>query len=176
MFVFWVCIIFYALYHVANYAHPGDTNFGRSKLAKIYSMFGIVMYLTPIMFVPVDCEMGTRGESAKNAANWIWVALVFTQMTYIWLVCPVFFAFYETNDKDGFCRRFWDAIRLQMPLWITLLTLVLPSFFLANSVKIPANEAKMIDLEPNETIDGEEYYVDENSFVFHVHAVTVCIG
>lgn len=54
--------------------------------------------------------------------------------------------------------------------------LLVPTFFLANKVAIPEKECYLIDVTPNSEIDGEMYYVEENNFIFHAHAVTVIIG
>ena len=52
----------------------------------------------------------------------------------------------------------------------------MPTFYFANTVRIPANEAAIVGMEPNIEIDGELYYEAQNGFMFHVHAVTVIIG
>jgi len=153
-FVMLICIVFFALYHVANYAHPGDTQFGRSIAARIFCICGVILFLTPIAFVPVDCELKTRGWDASDANRFIWMTLYFPSICYIWIASPVLFAFYETNEKDRFCKRVWDALRIQLPLWLTLLILVVPTFFLLNEVHIPTGPATMLGLETNTEIDG----------------------
>ena len=42
-----------------------------------------------------------------------------------------------------------------MPLFITLVVLLVPTYFLASKVKIPKRLADQLDLEPLEDIDGE---------------------
>lgn len=107
-----VCIVVYALYFIANYAHSGDTKFGRSTLARVYCIIGIVIYLTLIVYVPVDITLTDKGQSAQDASRYVWEGLIFGNLLYIWGISPVMFAFYETSENDGACRRLWDAIRL----------------------------------------------------------------
>ena len=52
----------------------------------------------------------------------------------------------------------------------------MPTFYFANTVRIPAREAAIVGMEPNIEIDGELYFEAQNGFMFHVHAVTVIIG
>ena len=59
-----VSVAIYALYHVANYAHAKDTTFGRSKVARIFIIIGETIYLVAIVYVPVDVELKTRGDTA----------------------------------------------------------------------------------------------------------------
>jgi len=107
-----LCIIIYALYRVANYAHSRDSKFGRSTPARIFVISGEILYLLAICYVPVDVELKTRGQSAMDVSDWVWTVIIFIQMIYIWLVCPLLFAFYETDDKNSCCKRLWDAFRL----------------------------------------------------------------
>ena len=74
---------------------------------------------------------------------------------------------YDTDEKKSYCRRLWDAIRIQLPLFITILLLILPTFFLANEIRVPAKESAYINETPNEEINGEMYYVTSNSIVHH---------
>lgn len=75
-------------------------------------------------------------------------------MIYIWLVCPLLFAFYETDEANSCCKRLWDAFRFQLPLLITLIVLILPTFYLLNQSKVPGATALRVGLVPNEEIDG----------------------
>ena len=137
-------MVLYALYTVANYAHSRDTKFGQSTVARIFVIAGIIIYLSSILLVPIDAELKTRGELALKVDRYIWIAVVFSQLSFIWVIYPLLFALYETDDTDKWLRRLWDALRLQLPLWITLLVLCVPTFWLANEVKIPADVASFV--------------------------------
>lgn len=139
-----MCVVLYALYTVANYAHSRDTKFGQSTVARIFVIAGIIIYLSSILLVPIDAELKTRGELALKVDRYIWIAVVFSQLSFIWVIYPLLFALYETDDTDKWLRRLWDALRLQLPLWITLLVLCVPTFWLANEVKIPADVASFV--------------------------------
>ena len=49
-----ICIVIYALYHIANYAHSRDTKFGRSLAARIFVLLSEIIYLLVICYVPID--------------------------------------------------------------------------------------------------------------------------
>ena len=72
-----LCIVIYALYHVANYAHSKDSKFGRSSAARIFIISGEILYLLAICYVPIDVELKTRGDEAIKVSEWVWVVLVF---------------------------------------------------------------------------------------------------
>ena len=59
-----ICIVIYALYHIANYAHSRDTKFGRSLAARIFVLLSEIIYLLVICYVPIDVELKTRGDTA----------------------------------------------------------------------------------------------------------------
>ena len=75
-----VCVIIYALYHVANYAHSSDTAFGKSVAARIFIISGEILCLISIVFSPVDVAMKTRGETALRVSRWFWIIIVFVQI------------------------------------------------------------------------------------------------
>ena len=107
-----LCVFVYALFHVANYAHGGDTAFGKSTAARIFIISGEILCLISVVFIPVDVAMKTRGETALEVSRWFWIVLVFVQMTYIWVISPILFAFYESDEKDKPCKRLYTAVRL----------------------------------------------------------------
>ena len=150
-----------------NYAYPEDTYFGRSTFARIFIVSGEILYLTEIMYIPIDVELNTRGDAAYETTRWIWIVFIIIQMSYIWTASPILFAFYDTDEKKSYCRRLWDAIRIQLPLFITIALLILPTYFLANEIRVPANLSAYINETPNEEINGEMYYVTTNSIVHH---------
>ena len=139
--IIFICIVVYALYHVANYAHSRDTTFGQSTVARITVIIGVIFSFVSCTYVPIDVELKTRGDSASTVSRWFWIAIVFSQLFYIWAVCPMLFAFYETDEKDSFCKRLKEAFRLQLPLFITLVVLLVPTYFFASKVVIPNDVA-----------------------------------
>ena len=105
-----IMIVAYALYHVANNAHAHDTDFGRSKMARVIVFVGVITFLISLPVVPIDVELEHRLN--LDSFRWVWMCILCWQLTFIWIVCPLSFAFYGTNDKDTCCRRLWDAFRL----------------------------------------------------------------
>ena len=67
-FVILICIVIYAIYHVANNAHGKDSKFGKSKAARIFVITGEILYLLAIWYVPIDVELKTRGETAEKVS------------------------------------------------------------------------------------------------------------
>jgi len=63
-FILLICIVIYAVYHVANYAHARDTKFGQSFLAKTIVVTAIILYLVNICVVPIDIELSGKSDTA----------------------------------------------------------------------------------------------------------------
>ena len=124
----------------------------------------------------MDVELVTRGDTALEVSRWFWLIFTFIQVVYIWITSPILFAYYDTDERRSNFKRLWDAIRIQLPLLITITILILPTFYLINEVRIPADKADLIDEVPNEEIDGEMYFVDKESIAQHTLAVTTILG
>ena len=172
--IFVVCIFFFSLYHVANNAHSKDTYFGQSKAAFILVFIGNVSFLIALPLVNITVYLKPNGD--EEWLGWVWVIVIWWQLVYIWLICPLLFAFYGTDDKDSCGRRLWDAFRLQLPLLISIIVFLVPTYFWCNRIRIPEHEAALIGVEPNTEVDGELFYEEYNNFMFHANAVTVIIG
>ena len=71
-FISLICVIVWAIYYYVNNAHSKDTIIGKSTAARIFIIFGEIIYLLLIIYVPVDVELKTRGEDAQNVTRWIW--------------------------------------------------------------------------------------------------------
>lgn len=78
--------------------------------------------------------------------------------------------------RDSTCQRIWQAIRLQLPLFLFLLIATIPTFFLLNEVKVSETDSASTDIVPNTTIGGEPYYVATLDFPRHLYVVTVWFG
>ena len=97
-------------------------------------------------------------------------------MFYLWLVVPIMLAFYETEASQTFCSRIWQAFRVQLPLFIFLLLMTIPTYFFLNETVIPADQLDYTNLEVNDQKDGEEYFIDDMNFPIHLYVVTTWIG
>ena len=69
-----LCIVAYALYHVANNAHAHDTDFGRSKVARVIVFVGVITFLISLPVVPIDVEMDFRLH--EELAKWVWKCII----------------------------------------------------------------------------------------------------
>ena len=95
-----------------NNAHAKDTLIGKSRGARIFVIFGEIIYLLLIIYAPVDVELKTRGVTAQNVTSYVWDILYGIQMILIWSLYPILFSFYDTDENRSFCKRILDAIRL----------------------------------------------------------------
>ena len=105
-----ICIIAYAIYHIANNAHARDKYFGRSRFARVIVFIGVINFLFMLPVVSIDVELENRQESSWFP--FFYSCIIAWQLTFIWIVCPLIFAFYNTDDTDTYRRRLWDAFRL----------------------------------------------------------------
>lgn len=58
--------ILFAIYRMANFTHAGDTDFGRSILAKTILSSGIFMWIFPVIWVPMDVLLSGHSDLAKT--------------------------------------------------------------------------------------------------------------
>ena len=134
------CGLIYAIYRMANYAHAGDNEFGRSRFARISVSMGIFMWTFPILWVPVDVLLSQHSDTARNINYWIVMCVQYYQLFYLWIMCPLILSFYESDAQDTMCRRWWYAIRLQLPLIVFVIIVTVPSYFLINEVSITGSD------------------------------------
>ena len=62
----------------------------------------------------------------------IWEWLVMLQLIYVWIVCPLTMVFYQSNESEGLVKRLFLAIKVQMPLFLTLIMLTVPTYIWLN--------------------------------------------
>ena len=89
------------------FAHKDDTNFGVSKFARGVIVGGMFMWVLPILWIPVDVLLSLNSDTARSINFWLIMIQEGLQMSYIWLVCPIILAFYETEATDTKCSRIW---------------------------------------------------------------------
>mmetsp|Transcript_21313 Transcript_21313/g.26219 ORF Transcript_21313/g.26219 Transcript_21313/m.26219 type:complete len:98 (+) Transcript_21313:202-495(+) len=97
---------------MVNHAHAGDNTFGRSCKARTSVVVGIFMWVFPILWVPIDVLLNNHSSMSKTINDWTMTGIGFCQLTYLWLVAPIFLAFYETEAKDSMCSRILTALRI----------------------------------------------------------------
>ena len=97
-------------------------------------------------------------------------------MCYIWFLAPVINSFYGTNDKDSICRRIWNALWTQLPLFIFLLICIVPTYFFSNKTELQGSLLTYTDIDANDELDGEPYYIEELKFPEHLYVITVWFG
>ena len=107
-----ICVAIYSVYHVANYQHSRETKFGKSLAARLIVISGEIFYLLSICYAPIDVQLKSRGAQARENSRSIWLVLVDIQMIYVWIIFPLLFAFYDSDETFSICKRLWEAFRL----------------------------------------------------------------
>lgn len=54
--------------------------------------------------------------------------------------------------------------------------MTVPTYFFTNEVTLNQEDLEYTDLEPNTTVDGEPYYIEELPFGKHLYVVTTFLG
>ena len=98
------------------------------------------------------------------------------QLIYVWIVCPLTTVFYGANENETLGKKIFKAIKVQMPMFLSLLLLTVPTYFMLNGVNIPEKEASYYGFESNAEHDGIKVYWKEESFYWHMYLVTLIIG
>ena len=66
------------------------------------------------------------------------------QLFYLWIVDPIMISFYETEVKDTICKRIWQAVRIQLPLFLFLIIVTIPTYFFLNEVKLDSQDIQWV--------------------------------
>ena len=170
-----ICAVIFSIYRMAYFSHSKDTEFGKSKKAKIIVSTGMFVWALPIVWVPVDILLNNHSGISATFNYYIVMVIEAYQLLFIWFFAPIMFAYYET-DVESTCKRIFQALRLQLPLILFLLLATIPTYFLLNEVSIPEAKIKYTNLEPNTTVDGQNYYIAELNFPVHMYVITTWIG
>ena len=102
------------IYMIAEFAHPNDTNFGKSIISRVVIWLGFTMSFVPIMLVHLDYEdsIEQSGQDMnKNKFNTLWLILIFFQSSYVFVICPLMIVFYESNERLSIIRRVVKALK-----------------------------------------------------------------
>ena len=59
----------------------------------------------------------------------MWIGVVLVQIIFVFIVAPLIIVYYASNENDPFLRRILKSFRAQLPLFIFLLLLVLPTYW-----------------------------------------------
>ena len=98
-----LCGFIFVLYRYAHHSHAGDNNFGRTKIARVIVTLGMYMWVIAILWVPVDCLFSLK-SSLTRSLNWYSLMCFQTfQLLYIWFICPIFLAYYESDENEPIC-------------------------------------------------------------------------
>ena len=128
----YVFMLIYFAYKITSLAHPRDTTFGGSLFARVTIYIGMVLSLIGIIYVQVDLTMTKSTYNTQYLNTRIWEWLVMLQLIYVWIVCPLTMVFYQSNESEGLVKRLFLAIKVQMPLFLTLIMLTVPTYIWLN--------------------------------------------
>ena len=168
------------VYMIAEFAHPNDTEFGRSIISRIIIWLGFTMSFLPIMLVHLDFSNSrTENQDLESSGfSAVWLTTIFCQSMYVFVVCPLMIVFYESNERLSIFLRVKKALKAQMPLFLSIIIFIVFTSFFARNVTIPeiiANE--ILGKEANyESKDGTKYYQVHTDFAEHIIISTSFIG
>lgn len=141
LFVFQIlAAIIYNIYYVAKYAHNEDSDFAKSKVTKAVIIVAYSLPYFMIITVPMDCSLAPYRilyPKVVIALQVFWTMVVFTSVILVWIVIPIMLLFYESDANMAACRRVWSAIKIQLPLFLFMLFMMVPSYFLLNEYSLP---------------------------------------
>jgi LMBR1 domain-containing protein 1 len=146
-------------------------------MARFLIIFGMIISYLQIFYIPVDVILSQAGGNQAVVDFYVFWGMVCLQLIYVWVICPITIALYESDENDPICKRILFALRIQLPMFFFLLLLAIPTFFFLNKVTVPSEYASTIDCEVNYTDDnGDTYCQMELNFLNHMHTVTVFLG
>ena len=73
------------------------------------------------------------------------------QLIFVWVVAPLLIAFYETDPSAGYAQRVWTSTKVQLPFYLILILLTVPTFYWVNEVTLNQAQCTFLKLDPNTT-------------------------
>ena len=99
-----ICAVIFSIYRMAYFSHSKDTEFGKSKKAKIIVSTGMFVWALPIVWVPMDILLNNHSGISATFNYYITMVIEAYQLLFIWFFAPIMFAYYET-DVESTCKR-----------------------------------------------------------------------
>ena len=154
-----VCIYF--LYKQASLSHPQDTDFGNSWFAKIIVYLGMVLSMAGIIYVQADLVLTKNTQNSKDFNEKMWQGIILLQLIYVWIICPLTFVYYGSNEDVNLSKRLVGAVKVQLPMFVALFLLAIPTYLWLNETKIPKKWAEAYGITEGFVYDtdGEEVIV-----------------
>ena len=123
-----LCCMAYIIYFIADLAHPEDTDFGRSKLMRIAIFLGFLASFSSMLMVQVDVALSSHNNS-PTLTKALWIIVILIQISYVFIIGPLLIVYYGSNENETFLKRIAKSFRAQLPLFVTLLLMVIPTYF-----------------------------------------------
>ena len=134
--------LIYFAYKLANLAHPNDTGFGNSWFAKITVYIGMVLTMTGVIYVQADLVLTKNTANSQAFNEQMWQGIILLQLIYVWVVAPLAIVFYGSNEDQTWGKRLVGAFKVQLPMFIVLFILAVPTYIWLNECTVPATEAE----------------------------------
>ena len=96
----------------------------------------------------------------------------------MWVVCPLTTVFYGANENDALCKRILKAFKVQLPMFIVLILLTVPTYIWLNETNVPRDAAKKYGYTEGFVLDddGQLVYREKLSFFWNLYMVTLLLG
>ena len=66
---------------------------------------GMYMWVLAILWVPVDCLFSLKSSLTRSINYYTLMVFQTFQLIYIWFICPIFLAYYESDENESNCQR-----------------------------------------------------------------------
>ena len=107
-----VSLMVYILYFIADYAHPEDTDFGRSIFTRVMIFLGFLAAYSSMLMVQLDVLISKDSTAAKHAfVSTFWVVVILIQIIFVFIAAPLMIVYYSSNENDPFLRRIFKSFR-----------------------------------------------------------------
>jgi LMBR1 domain-containing protein 1 len=162
-----VAIAAYIIYFMADNAHPEDTDFGKSIFCRVMIFLGFLSAYSSMLMVQVDVLQSDHPDVSRNVIEILWIFVILIQIAFVYIVSPLMLVYYQSNENDKFVRRIWTSFRAQLPLFVVLILIIVPTYFSKLSYyNLPEEIAVSYNVPAYARMD----------FILHVYTVTCWIG
>lgn len=137
--IFTIILIGINIYVLALYSHTEDKGFGTALYCKLLVVIGLTLCQAQALMVPLDVANLSAIDESGIGMKGFWYFIYLLVLILICLLMPFALFFYETDEEDGFCKRFVRSLLYTFAANIVTILVLFISWAFFKFVDLPVH-------------------------------------
>lgn len=137
--IFTIILIGINIYILALYSHTEDKGFGTALYCKLLVVIGLTLCQAQALMVPLDVANLSAIDESGIGMKGFWYFIYLLVLILICLLMPFALFFYETDEEDGFCKRFIRSFLYTLAANIVTILVLFISWAFFKFVDLPVH-------------------------------------